>query len=676
MHKNKLAFSSISSLLFCTGLFASPLVLSATEDMSADELIMMELQADMQEFTDIATDTKQNVDYMPYVISTLQHEVLSKLGINSLREALKLVPGVDLSVGMAGVKNPIFRGSNPYSFGQSKLIIDGVVVNDQIFGGYNQFLEMPIDLIHRIEVVRGPGSVLSHVNGYAGSIHVITKSNRDDGELPVSEGFSVVGSNQYKMAGAVIGYQQDELRFSTDFYYQAHDLILPSGTDRFMREGELNENLKNYQIGVNGSYQNFSVKGRFSNNNSGVSAGQAFSLTDDESDYLDVHNNSVELQYQIPVTDKVELNFTLGYLDESRELQNKVIPDGASMMMGEPLPNGMYFVVDYKEQTLKQHLEFDIRSFTDHKIVTGFLFSQTDIIKNKSGMSHNDLAMVMESELLSTEGRNYRAFYIDDLIEVSEQVSIQLGAKLEAYSDVDTQFSPRVALVYRHDDQHIFKAMYSHSYREPAWREQYVKASSVFYRSNAELEVELVDAYELAYIHKWVDQSDIKLNIFYLENRGQIQADTGMSLYENKAQNILYGSEVEYSRNVGQKHRLALNYSYVNGDNVGDELANTSSHMAMLYYIHQINQAWSASALYKFVGEKQRIAIDEREVVERYSTVDIATQYNAAETGWSLTAGVKNVFDEDVILPAPVGTYVGDFEQDGRSFFVRVGKEF
>jgi len=645
---------------------------------NSDARLLLDLQADMQEFTDKATDTKQNVDYMPYVISTLDQNELSKLGVTNLREALKLVPGIDLSIGMAGVKNPIFRGSNPYSFSQSKLIIDGVSVNDQVFGAYNQYLEMPIDIIHRIEVVRGPGSLLNHTNGYAGSINVITKANRDDGEKVENQVFTSMGSNDYGMAGGVVGYQQGDLQLSADLYYQKHDLTLSSGTDRYGTEGELNEALDNYQLGLNLNYQHLSIKGRFSRNDSGVSSGLGFSLSEDFSDYLNVDNNSLELNYRHNLADKIDLDLMVGYFDESRKVQNKVMPDGAIIpSSGMTLLEGKYFLVDYAEVTYKQQVELNIRSFKGHKVVAGLFFSQSQPVEDGYYQSFDSLGTLsIRAELFGDNKREYSVAYLEDVIDLNEQATLQVGAKLEDYSDVDPQFSPRIALVYRYDEENVFKAMYSHAYREPSFREQYTKSTNVFYKPNVNLGVELVDAYELAYIRKLAGQSDFKVNLFYLENQDQIQADLGRDLFENQGTNAIYGTEWEYRSVIGKIDQIVLNYSYVEGSNIGDELANTASHMAMAYYIHQLNENWSVSGLYKYVGAKQRIEIDHRDNLIGYSTVDFASQYVSRENGLTVTVGIKNLFDESVVMPAPVGTYDEDFQQDGRSVFVRLKKVF
>ena len=105
----------------------------AAEEVGPD--MLKSLQEDMQVYTEIATRTRQNVDYMPYVISAWSSEELLKLGVSTLGEALTLVPGVDLSIGTVGTVIPVFRGSNPFAMGQSRLMLDGVVLNDKMTGG-------------------------------------------------------------------------------------------------------------------------------------------------------------------------------------------------------------------------------------------------------------------------------------------------------------------------------------------------------------------------------------------------------------------------------------------------------------------------------------------------------------------------------------------------------------
>jgi len=94
---------------------------------------------------------------------------------------LLLAPGVDITTDNFNNRTMIFRGSNPSAYGQTKLFIDGTLVNEVVFDSYTQYLKMPIEMIKRIEVTRGPGSKTDGVNAYAGSISVITYSEEFEG---------------------------------------------------------------------------------------------------------------------------------------------------------------------------------------------------------------------------------------------------------------------------------------------------------------------------------------------------------------------------------------------------------------------------------------------------------------------------------------------------------------
>ena len=128
---------------------------------------------ELEHFTQTATVTKANEPYQPYIITVLEGQRLEKLGVSTLGKALELIPGVDIATDLLDMKTPIFRGSNPFAFGQVKLLIDGMLANDTYFDGFASYLYMPVEVIKRIEVVRGPGSRTDGINAYAGSIPVI-----------------------------------------------------------------------------------------------------------------------------------------------------------------------------------------------------------------------------------------------------------------------------------------------------------------------------------------------------------------------------------------------------------------------------------------------------------------------------------------------------------------------
>ncbi|MCW9023878.1 MAG: TonB-dependent receptor plug domain-containing protein [Gammaproteobacteria bacterium] len=639
-----------------------------------DNNMLQSLQDDMQEYTRLATETRQNVDYMPYIISAWDSKELSNLGISTLREALSLAPGVDISIGMAGKTTPFFRGSNPYALGQSKLIIDGVMVNDTMFGAYHQYLDMPISIIQRIEIVRGPGSVLSHVNGYAGSINVITKANRDDGLQTEDEVFVAAGSNNYKSGGFVTSYQTGELKLSSDLVYQSHDQKLPGGIDRFGTTGDTPQWLENYNLAVNATYQNFSFKSRLSGKENGVSYGQSYSITEDESDYHEVEQNFFELKYKSELMKGVMTEISVGYMDVERGIRNKVIPDGA-VVGGTTFTNGKYIATMFGENTTYERIEFKLSEIDNHNITFGLFFSQSDIDDNLARFSTDDLQSFTQENILLDTYRNMYSIYLDDVINLDNKNSAQLGLKYDHYNDVDDQVSPRIALVHRYDDNNIYKFMYTHSYREPSWKEQYMNISS-FFKSSLNLEPEVVDAFELGYIRKFDVEKHFKANAYYLMNASQIHAQNDINTFLNSGDNDLYGVEFEYKDSLENKDQFYINYSYVDGENVTDRLTNSASHMVKAYYTHKYSDALNISGLAKFISEKGRVDTDARDMLNSYSIFDVSFIYKHKETDTTVSLSVKNIFDRTYYFAAPANTYPGDYEQEGRVVQIGLKKGF
>ena len=655
------------------------LSISAHADDMANPEMAQSLQNDMQEYSRIATQTKQNVDYMPYIISSWSSDELSQLGISTLREALSLVPGVDLSIGTVGTTIPIFRGSNPFAVGQSKLVIDGIVVNDKMKGDYSHFLDMPVTMIQRIEVVRGPGSLLSYVNGYSGSIHVITKANRDDGLSVDDEVFAELGSDGYKTGGFITSYKENDFSISSDFFYKTHDQESPVVLDRYGSSGDSQQWLDNYSFGINAHYNNFNVKGRLTDRESGASYGQSFSLSEDESDYVAIENNYIELAHSNELSKYIVLNLSLGYIELIRQLQNKVVPDGATVQTPSGpvvLPNGKYFLVDLKEETFYERIELEVSTFDSHNIHMGVYAYQSDMAKRDAFSSLDGMQTVTAPfDILIDTPRNMYSVYVDDLINFSEQTSMQIGVKYDHYSDVESQASPRIALVHRYDNENIYKFMYTHSYREPSWREQYLAQPS-FFSSTLDIQPEQVDAYELGYIRKIDLKSHIKINTYLLSNKDQIHAQNPTHTFQNNGDNNLYGYEIEYKNELENNDQIYFNYSYVDGENVADQQADSARTMVKSYYIHKLNHAFSVSAIAKFVDEKGRIEVDLRDNVDSYALFDLSANYQNQLTKIDINLSVKNIFDETYYLPSPENTYPDDFKQEGRSILLSLRKKF
>ncbi|MDY0014218.1 MAG: TonB-dependent receptor plug domain-containing protein, partial [Rhodocyclaceae bacterium] len=165
-------------------------------------------------FVSIATGSVQPIHRAPAVATVITAGDIEALGARNLEQALALVPGLHVSRS-AYFNNPIYTFRGIHSQYNPQVL---VLVNDlpltSVFGGDRGtgWGTVPVEMISRIEVIRGPGSALYGADALAGVINVITKNPE---ELKGTRLSAVYGSFQTGDVTAIHGDDQDALRYST-----------------------------------------------------------------------------------------------------------------------------------------------------------------------------------------------------------------------------------------------------------------------------------------------------------------------------------------------------------------------------------------------------------------------------------------------------------------------------
>ena len=130
-----------------------------------------------------ATKSPVSRDELTQSVTVISGDNLRARGVARVSDALQLVPGATLAQnGSFGSVSSLFLrgGESRYT----KVLIDGVTVNQA--GGYFDFSHLTTDNIDRIEVVRGPASVLYGADAVTGIIQIFTRQGH--GPLAVSAG--------------------------------------------------------------------------------------------------------------------------------------------------------------------------------------------------------------------------------------------------------------------------------------------------------------------------------------------------------------------------------------------------------------------------------------------------------------------------------------------------------
>ncbi|MDB5653548.1 MAG: TonB-dependent receptor, partial [Tardiphaga sp.] len=118
-------------------------------------------------------------------ISVVRAETMATSNPGSLVDALRTVPGLDISEngGPGGTANVRLRGGNS---GQALVMIDGIRVNDPTAAsGDFEFAMFTPSAIERIEVLKGPQSALYGSDAMTGVINIITKKGTGPAQVNV-----------------------------------------------------------------------------------------------------------------------------------------------------------------------------------------------------------------------------------------------------------------------------------------------------------------------------------------------------------------------------------------------------------------------------------------------------------------------------------------------------------
>src|SRR4029077_1784343 len=127
-----------------------------------------------------ASKVEQKTTEAPSSITIVTSDEVKKYGYRTLAELLRSVQGFNVSYD----RNYDFLGARGVSLGDFNsrilLLVDGHRVNNNLTDGAaigTAFL-LDVDLIDRVEVIRGPGSVLYGNNAFFGVINVITRKGK------------------------------------------------------------------------------------------------------------------------------------------------------------------------------------------------------------------------------------------------------------------------------------------------------------------------------------------------------------------------------------------------------------------------------------------------------------------------------------------------------------------
>ncbi len=197
--------------------------------------------ASLPEIVVTATRYPVRPDSVAATVTVLRGDDLRAQGIRFVTDALRQVPGAHLvQSGPYGAATSLFvrGGESDYV----KVLVDGVPVNQP--GGFYDFGSLTTDNVERIEVLRGPGSVLYGSDAIAGVVQIVTRQGTEGVRVGAAGEGGSFGTARWEVTGLgggeSLGWSASLSRLTSDGTYDFNnDYRNTAASGRFQaRAGE------------------------------------------------------------------------------------------------------------------------------------------------------------------------------------------------------------------------------------------------------------------------------------------------------------------------------------------------------------------------------------------------------------------------------------------------------
>ena len=565
-------------------------------------------------------------EHQPSVLPTVMRE------IPGLFVTSRSMMGYGVSTGAAGGINP--RGITGGA-GQLLVLIDG---HPQYQGIYGHPISDSYQTLmaERVEVLRGPASVLYGSNAMGGVMNIVTRQG------PVGRNFVTTnitaGAGSYGTIQTEASNQVRRGRFSSTVsaQYNRTDNHRPRmGFEQYggyLKAGyDLNDHWNTYVDAnvthFNASYPGTTEKPMFDADQwitRGVVSAALENHYGNTSGALSAYTNFGRHKIDDGTTDPAA--------PTQRYFRSKDALTGVSWyqhinlpLFGKGLGGGLTFGVDY------MHI-YGNAYYTSK--ATGEIL---DTPNKQSGKSY----------------RNEIAGYVDFRQDLLDWLTVDLGARVDHHSITGTEFVPQAGIVVRPTETGEIKAMASKGFRNPTMREMYL-----YPPSNTDLEPERLWNYELSWRHRLSDFT-YGANLFYLKGDNMIQTMQvdGKPRNVNTGEIENWGFELEAAYRVDNHWSLKANGAYLHMKNKIVAAPELTGYIGANYRCGK----WLATLGLQYINNLYT-AVGNDEQKESFALLDASVTY-AATRNISLWARGENLlaqkYEINLGYPMPRATFMG-----------------
>jgi iron complex outermembrane receptor protein len=529
-----------------------------------------------------ASKHEQKVTEAPSSVSIITSSDIKKYGYRTLADVLRSVRSFyityDRNYSYVGVRG--FGRPGDYN-SRILLLIDGHRINDNIYDqalvGTEEIID--VDLIDRVEVIRGPGSSLYGSNAFFAVINVITKRGRDLKGVEASGAVSSYTTNQERLSyGDKYGNGLEAIISGTGYksngqqlHFNEFDAANPNADPRAANGGNAAhtdyDRAKSFFTKV--SYQDFTVEGAYVERTKGIPTG-AFGT-----DFNNPGNKTTDGHSYLDA--KYEHN-----LGTQTDIEVRAFSD-YYWYYGDYIYSGVVNKDFGYGDWLGSEVKLSTRLFDVHRIIVGAEYTG-NIRQDQRNYDVDPYALNLEDQRRSRDW----ASYLQDEITLSKKIVLNVGVRYDHYSEFGGTTNPRLAFIYSPTEKSAIKLLYGSAFRIPNDYELFYSIPGLNV-PNPELKPEKIKTYEAVYEHYIGEGFLVSVAGYYYRIKDLIdQTDTitGEVTYENTDEIRAKGAELELVNkwSNGSEGRASYTIQRAESNLTGEPLSNSPAQLAKLNF--------------------------------------------------------------------------------------------
>ena len=537
-----------------------------------------------------ASKYQQKVTRAPAAVTIVTADEIQKFGHQTLADVMRSVRGLQVSddgnysyLGARGFLRPGDYNS------RILVLVDGHRMNENVYdaASFGRDNMVDVDVVERVEVIRGPSSSIYGNSAFFGVVNIVTRSAAQYHGVEVSSEAGSFGRFKQRIGYGKRFGNEVELVLNASYFHSdgRSGIYYPELDQRISADPRSNNNGIARNVDEENAYNfsgslkwgELSLTGFFSSREKVVPTASFFTVfndgrekTADYRGYLDLRDEH-DFTPNLRVVSRVYYDHSSYDGDYPYEFAAPGDPSdvvmnidhvlgtwaGAEVQMTATIPGG---------HTLVAGGEF--RRALHEKQVAYYLTTPRDYGINQDRQN------------------NASGLYAQGEFSLGRNLLLNAGLRYDYYPDsFGGTVNPRFGFIYRAGDQTTFKALYGQAYRAP-------NAYERFYYEELQtlLSPEKIRTAELVFEHYFTRDYRIGVSGYHYEVRdliAQVEAPGNKFYFANRDRTNANGIELEVAGNIAAGGQLRASYALqrTEDDATGEELTGSPRHLAKLNLI-------------------------------------------------------------------------------------------